>query len=394
MLARSCATIRIEEEIRFGSWPSAYGELALSLRTYHDDPGIGAVVPILLVVVVEGPGESLERALRSFADAAHSVVALLAVATNVAIDAPTLERGYQVAPSSPRRSFYQNLVPAVAGNSHRARLVDGEMTQEVLARIARSPDRERILRAARQYRLALSYWQPGNETLALAHLYMGIETITDVHLRLELRRRGLSQEQLAAEWGLSDKERERLKSSLLSHTRSQIVFKGDAQTYRSARDASDGFEHGYSSLEEVDANARSTRAQTAVYLREAILVGAGLRDESLRRLLAPPFDFPIHSGPETFEAWANLYGDGDRLAPMDAHHPGVEIGWLPTTATQGGGMTEVRHDAVGTWKLAAGIIAKEFRLVVESPPVDPEGSDTKPRMGLWRLPPQQDTSSG
>lgn len=386
LLARSSATIRLGEELRVDGWPSTYGDLTLSLRTYHDDPGIGAVVPILLVTDVAGPCESLDRALRAFADAAHSVAAVLAVATNAAVDAPTLERGYQWTPSSPHRAFYQNLAPAVAGNARRARVVDREAAMEVLSAVAHDADRERILRAARQYRLALSYWEPGNETLALAHLYMGVETITEALLRLELETQGLREEQLADKWGLSDVERGRLHSSLVSHTRRRVVFQGDVQTHQSAREASDGFEHGYSSLEEVDANARHAREETATYLREAILTAARLENDWRSRLTASPFNFPVHGGADTHEARANLYGEG-QLAPPGAFHPGVVISWLPTRAHQEAGKTTVRHDAVGEWELAPGITANEFRLISETPPVDSEGRDTKPvATGLWRLP--------
>ncbi len=388
LLARSCATIPRDEQVRLPGWPSPYGDLAIRLRTYNDDPGIGAVVPILLVAEVEGPCDSLDRALRAFADGAHSAVALLAVAINVAIDAPTLERGYQSSPNSPYRPFYQNLAPAVGENARRARVVDCKAAEEVLATVARNGGRERVLRAARQYRLALSYWEPGNETLALAHLYMGVEAITETLLRLEMARLGTTQEQLADQWGLTAKERERLKSSLLSHARSRLVFQGDAQTYKSAREASDGFEHGYSSLEAVDASARQARVRTAACLRETILRAAGLDAESLKRLLAPPFDFPVHGGPDTHEAWANFHGDGD-LAPPGAHHPGIAMGWLPTTSRRSDGKIEVRQDAIGEWELAPGIIARDFRIDSAAPPVDAVGSDTQPvAAGLWRLPPR------
>jgi len=386
LLAQSSATIQRDQEIAPLNWPSAYGELAFRLHTYHDDPGIGAVVPIFLVVDVEGPCESLDRALRAFADAAHSVVAVLAVATNTAINAPVLERGYQWAPSAPRRPFYQNVAPAVEGNARRARLVDRDATLSALSEIARHKDRERILRASRQYRLALSYWEPGNETLALSHLYMGVEAITEVHLRLELERLGLSDEQLADRWELTKNERERLGSSLRSHTRKRVVFQGDVQTYDTAREASDGFEHGYARLEEVDASARSARARTATCLREAILGAAGAGTDWVRRLLAAPFDFPIHGGPDTLEARANLYGEGE-LAPPGAFHPGVQVEWSSTGAKQGDGKILVRHESVARWDLAPGIKADEFGLVAETPPVDPEGKDTKPvETTLMRLP--------
>jgi hypothetical protein len=94
---------------------------------------------------------------------------------------------------------------------------------------------------------------------------MAIEAITKAKVRIECAARGLTSEQeLANSLGISKKE-------LDPTIRKKFILEGDEECYSKAKDASDGFEHGYLDYAEVISKAKDVRHRMARYTRNAIL---------------------------------------------------------------------------------------------------------------------------
>jgi hypothetical protein len=335
-------------------------------------------VPRFLLIEGECDSSSLGLARRALGEAVLDLASLIATVANGAVDAPQLDRAYDISPGADARQFYKNFGLTFDSRDRRSRPSPLSPTLAFVNAVREHPERERILRTVRQYRLALSYWPQGLETLALAHLYMGVEALSKALLRDELRASGDTKEALAVKWVLTENERGRLDSSLVAHARRRLIFKGDDATFEKARAASDGFEHGFEDLSEVDALATEVRDATARYLREATLRLAFSRAVP-PEVLNSPYDFVIRAGPATFEAFAELYGRVERLAPIGQRHPDLQVRMMsPEVKKTSPGKMEVRHSWFATWRLGEGTRGSTPQYAVEPTPGRENDPTAKP----------------
>lgn len=394
LVTPSCARVAKGTRLSIEGHPGRSGAVSLKLHTPYTIVE-GASIPGLLTIEVEGQAEAMGLAMRSFIEAALDVAAVLAVAANATVDAPQLERAYDITPGAAERGFYKNFRLHFSERERRVREAPTAQTTALLKVLSQHADSGRLLRSARQYRLALTYWEPGLETLALAHLWMGVEALVDVALRQELSSRQITEETLASDWALTEVERSaRLHSNLVSHARRRIIFQGDDATHAKARNASDGFEHGFRDLPEVDALSSEVKTLTAKYLRQATLRLALGTTDSLNALLGEPYNFILHAGPSTFELRAALVGDVENLAPAGLEHPDVEFDNLSPTVRKVDGGIEVRYEGFARWQLGDGVYAKKnMRIVAESTPTRDQDPTTKPmRIDIVRLPREGDST--
>ena len=75
------------------------------------------------------------------------------------------------------------------------------------------------------------------------------------------------------------------------------LLAGDADCYKEAKAASDGFEHGCGSFPDMRRAATKHRRRIALLVREAIFDLAELDDTSAAVLKGPPFDQPLGHWP-------------------------------------------------------------------------------------------------
>ena len=73
----------------------------------------------------------------------------------------------------------------------------------------------------------------GGEWLALSHLYIAVETLTQVVIRKMTSARGISEKDLAKSLDVitDDPDRPRWRQILRERTRERIIFDGDGDTY-------------------------------------------------------------------------------------------------------------------------------------------------------------------
>jgi len=194
---------------------------------------------------------------------------------------PEVELACDDTPGHTEHDYFQNFLPEEQGMPVRARLVNAGATGALIKAVALHPESDRLHRVISQYSIALQNWSPGRDILALAHLYMGMEALTEVAIQEECRRPGLDKEQMARALG-----HEKV-GDIGPHFRREVLFQKDNECYQKAKDASDGLEHGYKGFPEIQTLARAARDRSAAYLRAAIIRMSGIDEKNTHVLLNP-----------------------------------------------------------------------------------------------------------
>jgi excisionase family DNA binding protein len=235
----------------------------------------GKQLPRELVVEVRGHAGSLDEAAAKFAAIARPVATMVGFVANVRVGPLEVHLAYDCTLSSEDREFLETFIPDEQGAVSEGRIIRRHlMAAACNAFVSLATDSPRVSRALRQYELALREWYVGGEWLALNHLWIAAENLTKAVIRKTVAARGISEETLAREHGLvtDDPARPRWRDLLGARVREQIVFAGDTETYKAAKDASDGLEHGIWELDKVAALALKSTDKTFQYVRRTIRV--------------------------------------------------------------------------------------------------------------------------
>jgi len=285
----------------------------------------GNAIPGHIWVEINGSAQSLQDALVPFANAGLSILPILSLSANAAINDLDLELGFDNTKGITERDYFQGYVSPESNEIHIQRRINIEATVALLDALEKHPDKERLIRAANQYRLALGNWRLGRESLVLAHLWMSIEALTKVMVRSEFRTRGLSDEkELADELGIE-------KKGLDSYVRKEFLLKGDSECYKKAKDASDGFEHGFLGYQEIIKLSKDVMKKMAEYTRTAIIELCNLEKDKKDILLTEPFSKPLGYWPLVKYLRGKLIREGDQLAAEGNEYPIMK--WKSTYKT-------------------------------------------------------------
>jgi len=310
-------------------------------------------VPGNLWIEIRGNGSTLEDVLNAFTNAGLAVLPIMSLSTNAAIGYPELELGFDCTPGVTERDYFQSYIPPESSIVYLGRFINREATVALLDTLSAHPDAERLRRGANQYRLALDYWKFGQATLSLAHLWMSLEAITKAKIRAECNARGLQNEQeLAKSLGVELTE-------LDPTVRKDLILKGDDECYRKAREASEGFEHGFLGYEKIRELSKDVRHRMASYVRTAMFEICGLNDDILKILTGEPFNKPMGYWPIVKYVRGQLIGEGEELAAPSNAYPFMR--WNPVVKlckVSKEGKLNISFDETFTAELAKGISFK------------------------------------
>lgn len=305
--------------LRIERWESTVGPVTIAYRTRLIEGADGSKVAGQLWIEVVGEASSLKDCIAPFANASLELLPIVALSANASIGHPDVELAFESGPGLAERAYFQQYLPPERQIPHAGRHIHIASAIALLAAMHASPRRERLTRATNQYALALSNWRLGLETLTVAHLWMSLEALTPVVIDSEVLRRGLSSKaELAASMGLTSRD-------LDTVARRDWLLAGDADCYKEAKAASDGFEHGYGSFPDMRQAATKHRRRIANLVREAIFDLAGLDAEAAAILKAPPFDQPMGHWPLATYLWGKLVGTVIDLARPESAYPFVGL---------------------------------------------------------------------
>ena len=204
---RAHAAVRFPEDGGISFLPNDdKGRLDVSLRTnYEHLPDDKGAIPRTLWFEVWGPADSLDDARQRFQDHAGTVGIALTMATNAAIEGTAIDAVYDVTEGVTEHEFFEEIHVDEEGLPRTTRQVDVDLFLRVMGAFSESEYRERLYRSAAQYQTAIQHLLPGQEVLAIAHLWMAVEALTPVIRDLELARFE-SREDLLRAWGIELKD--------------------------------------------------------------------------------------------------------------------------------------------------------------------------------------------
>lgn len=270
--ARSSARFLPEEgfSVSFNNVPGCAGSVRFGLRTRWVDEGHAAPLPRELWIEAHGPAPSLDHAIAVFGSSGRSFANLLAFTANTATETPEVHLAYDATLGVTEREFVEVFLADERGHPREGRIARTSEMVGVFSGLQNAGGRaSRLHRALQQYALALRYWYFGGEWLALAHLYMAAETLTDAVITHACN--GDDAEALALWLGIDTSQGGKWRHDLQIWARKDVIFESDDETYRDARHASDGIEHGFLEFDEINRRAVAVTATTFGYIRRSIL---------------------------------------------------------------------------------------------------------------------------
>lgn len=102
-----------------------------------------------------------------------------------------------------------------------------------------------------------------------------------------------------------------------------MLFKGDTQTFKAARTASNHLEHGVTQHSELHERAVQSVSTTATYLRDAMLDVLPLSQDDRDRLRAKPYANPAKTGGFERHLLGKISCPDDNIAAPDQAYPMV-----------------------------------------------------------------------
>jgi hypothetical protein len=206
-------------------FPARTGRLDVLIRTRRAElDGFDRPVPRGLCAEVRGEAQSIYEALQEFTTAAQTLLPLLSVSANAPIKDLQPELAFEITPGVEEREFFQQFLLDERLLPYRPRKVHARATKELMQAVVKNPEKDRLLRASAQYFHALQEWGPGQEIMALAHIYIGMEILTPVALRTHLSQYRIDKADLVSAWKID-------LCRLDSEVRRRLVFDGDDDTY-------------------------------------------------------------------------------------------------------------------------------------------------------------------
>jgi hypothetical protein len=297
--------------------PSERGTTIVTIQTRYQNIGLQHPLPGHLWVDCRGPAKSIEEAVSIFGNVAGSIIPIIAFSTNAAIDELEPELVFDNTANINVRDFLQSMLADERPPLRSGRKVDIDITKTLMVKIESHSEKERITRAILQYHLALRHWRWGHETLATAHLFMGMEALTKAVARVRQKLSGLSEAEFAHQLGIdlsSLSSRDRITTIIEAVVRRSILFQGDDECRKEAKAASDGFEHGFMPYDEIRLHARKVRDKTASYLRQAIVGLLDIEQRYYQQLFSEPYNDPLGHWPIVKYIRGQLLGSSSQLA--------------------------------------------------------------------------------
>ena len=247
----------------------------------------GNQLPRELIIEGRGWAGSVDEAAAKFAAVARPIATLVGFVANVRVGPLEVHLAYDCTPSSEEREFLETFLPDESGAIGEGRIVRRHLLEAACTSFATLPSESpSVSRALRHYELALRNRYVGGEWLALNHLWIAAENLSKAAIRKTVRERRITEEELVHEFGLvtNDPQRPRWKHLLAARAREQIIIGGDTDTYQTAKDASDGLEHGIWELDRIAAHALKSADKTFSYVRATIIDLLSLSPEFAQEL--------------------------------------------------------------------------------------------------------------
>ena len=326
--AQSGAFFGLGDALLLLDYPSNGGPLRIEIGTRRaHDPEFKKLLPLGLYAEITGSADDINAALRQFSEAARSVCQFITLVSNAATEDVVPELAIETTHGVTTRDFFQQKVEGEKLMLRERRRVHPYLVASLITRAAESPESPRLGRAIAHYHRAVQSCGPGLETIAMHHLWIASECLTQV----AIRQSGKTRSELAAEWNVDERQVE-------PEVRKRLLFNGDEESYKAAKKATDGFEHGYLAFADVLQHALSAHSKLFAHVRSSLLRLIGCDGGELEVLTAKPYSSPADL---TVAQYVRGKLIGDRTTLNDLAAPSEEyprLDWINkfTEAADGG----------------------------------------------------------
>lgn len=317
MRVPSAAICRQGQNLLLENITTSLGTVRIDFRTRWLQRNESVTVPGNLWIEICGFAPDLKSAINTFTNGLFGIN-IIAISSNAAIGNPEVEVAFESTPGAKEREYFQSYISPENNELHRSRVVDLNCTLAILNALVNHQDGERLMRAANQYNLALQNWKHGLATMTIVHLWVALETLTKPKIRAECLARGLSNaNELAAALAIDIKQ-------LDSTIRRDFLLHGDEECYKQAKEASDGFEHGYLKFDNIRDISQNVRHRTAGYIRRSFFELVGVNEDTKAELLSDKFSEPLGYWPFAKYLWGMLRTEHDTLAAPGNEYPFIK----------------------------------------------------------------------
>jgi hypothetical protein len=266
-----------------------------STRWIERDDGLVVPGDLFIQVAAEVPPDATLESLFYFvANAGHALLPAIAVSTNAAIVEPELETMRLTAPQQ-TGEYFQHYLDQESPEPNTGRIVPKAPTTQMIGLIGAHKDSQRLLRACMHYRWSLLNINPPSANVSLGHLWMALESMTDIQIRLlQAEKNAASLHMLADEFQIppSDDRRKRI-NELKGYLRKVYLLENDEDCYKACSEASNGFEHGYMDVGKIGAVAFAMRPVLAAHVRRSILRLSGVSTDDKQLLHSEAYESPL-----------------------------------------------------------------------------------------------------
>ena len=231
-------------------------------------------------MAVRSAAPGIDAAVRSAANAASAIAAIISFCVNAAVEPPELHVAFNSTAGLARREFIEAFLPDQGGQPGFGGWIDTDSLFAFGSAAYASPEARRLFRAMAQYQVALRYWATGSRVLVLAHLYIACEAMTKAVQRMYRARLGLTEEQHAQLLGV-DITKPNWQMMAQNFARREYIFEGDRHVYDAAREARNEFEHGTADLGNVRHTADTVTRDLFDLVRSAILTLVPALDQGI-----------------------------------------------------------------------------------------------------------------
>jgi hypothetical protein len=274
MRAYAAAHFAFDEHIEV-RWPDA----TAMFQSEYTGGADGRAYPVTLFGEIRGPGDSRDGAQAHLAATIGNALPTIALAANAAIDDPLAVGVFGLDLSEPQEFLWYATPRPEVWFPPGARKIDPHATLALMTAVGHHAETELLQRAIESYRRALSNWVPERRLMAGEFLFIAAETLSRCLVKTRSSEKGITAKNLARLMGASDQDA--LRRTYLCDE----IFAGDDDALAAMEAASNGFEHGYMTTEQVRGLIDSVLERSMTAVRRALISTSAVEASAERRTL-------------------------------------------------------------------------------------------------------------
>jgi hypothetical protein len=299
------------------TWPTAEAKFQSEYTGGED----GRAYPVTIHGEIRGEGDSLDEAEPRLAKWVGNVLPVFALAANAAIADPLAVVAHGLDLTEPQLFRGYSTPDATAWFPPGKRRFDPDATLALAEAVGGHRHGNLLYGAIEAYRRALSHWIPEQRLMAGEFLFISAETLSRFLIESRAAARGITARNLAQLSHVSSPDALR-RQYLVDE-----IFAGDTDAFEAMENASNGFEHGYMSVDDVRGLLEPVLERAMRLVRRGLVAGSQVRSEMGSRLLAENYDEPRGLVPEIAFVTGELLRRDTTQATPEMDGGAVELAW-------------------------------------------------------------------